>query len=88
LSRSTPNGQRFQHCIVRGGTGEAKSAQGCGPAASAASRESLKFAINHVFLPPRTPQEDDGSVPDEHTLISLLLESVKEFARENPPNGV
>jgi hypothetical protein len=54
-------------------------------AASAASRKSLEFAINHVFLPPKTPREDDGSVPDEHTFISLLLESIKEFAKENPP---
>ncbi|KAK3305905.1 uncharacterized protein B0T15DRAFT_556437 [Chaetomium strumarium] len=56
-------------------------------AASAASRKSLEFAINHVFLPPRTPLEDDVSIPDEHTLISVFLESIKQFAKDNPLAG-
>jgi hypothetical protein len=43
---------------------------------------SLKYAINHVFLPPKTPQEDDTSIPEEHNLIGLLLESTRQFSQE------
>ncbi|KAK4238611.1 hypothetical protein C8A03DRAFT_33363 [Achaetomium macrosporum] len=60
-----------------------------GPTVESATRappmESLGFSINHVFLPPRVPQKDDASIPEEHTLISLLLESAKQFGKQTSP---
>ena len=43
--------------------------------------ESLEYLINHVFLPPKTPQEDDMAIEQEHNLISSLLSSVKKFSK-------
>ncbi|KAK4130358.1 hypothetical protein BT67DRAFT_490504 [Trichocladium antarcticum] len=47
--------------------------------------ESLKYTINHVFLPPKTPQEDDTNINEEHNLIGSLLNSTKKFAKQCPP---
>ncbi|KAL2132090.1 hypothetical protein VTI74DRAFT_4243 [Chaetomium olivicolor] len=46
--------------------------------------ESLKYAINHVFLPPRIPQEDDTDLKEEHNLISSLLVSTEKFSMQCP----
>lgn len=47
--------------------------------------ESLKYSINHVFLPPKTPQKDDTNINEEHNLIGSLLNSTKKFAAQCPP---
>ncbi len=52
----------------------------CSVTNSVAAMESLKYIVNHVFLPPKTPQEDDTAITEEHRLISSLLESVKAFS--------
>ncbi|KAK4182801.1 hypothetical protein QBC35DRAFT_395228 [Podospora australis] len=45
---------------------------------------SLEYAIHHVFLPPKIPQEDDTSIEHEHNLISSLLESTRKFPQQRP----
>jgi hypothetical protein len=45
------------------------------------SPEALAYAINHVFLPPKTPQEGETSIQREQDLISFLLESVVKFSQ-------
>jgi len=52
------------------------------PPPKSAARMSLEFLINHVFLPPKTPQQDDTSTEEEHNLISSLLETTKKFSQE------
>lgn len=41
----------------------------------------LEYLINHVFLPPKTPQEDDINIEQEHNVISSLLLSVRMFSK-------
>lgn len=59
------------------------------PAASnegdaASSGQLLDRLIYHVFLPPKVIQGADTSVEKQRTMISSLLESVREFSREYP----
>lgn len=49
-------------------------------AARATTVRALENAINHVFLPPRTPQADDSNIGHEHYLISLLVRSISTFS--------
>ncbi|KAK3346903.1 hypothetical protein B0T25DRAFT_613574 [Lasiosphaeria hispida] len=44
----------------------------------------LEYTINHVFMPPRLPQEDDTQITNEHRLIASLLESVRHFTTIEP----
>ncbi|KAF2759861.1 hypothetical protein EJ05DRAFT_463267 [Pseudovirgaria hyperparasitica] len=44
------------------------------------STESLQHIINHVFLPPKLPQEDDLSVDNDLKLITAVLEALKDFS--------
>ncbi|KAL2186630.1 hypothetical protein L209DRAFT_711026 [Thermothelomyces heterothallicus CBS 203.75] len=46
-----------------------------------ASTTAFEYAINHVFLPPRTPQKDDTNIIEEHGLIESLLVSTNELSR-------
>lgn len=41
--------------------------------------ETLEYAINHVFLPPKTPQEGEVNIQEEHNLARFLRESVVNF---------
>ncbi|EAQ83711.1 hypothetical protein CHGG_10115 [Chaetomium globosum CBS 148.51] len=41
--------------------------------------ETLEYAINHVFLPPKTPQEGEVNIKEEHNLARFLRESVVNF---------
>ncbi|KAK4120622.1 hypothetical protein N657DRAFT_665989 [Parathielavia appendiculata] len=50
--------------------------------AASVAVESLKYAINHVFLPPKAPQKDDASIEEELNLIASLLKSTRQFSRE------
>ncbi|KAL2261316.1 hypothetical protein VTK26DRAFT_4409 [Humicola hyalothermophila] len=43
---------------------------------------SLQHLINHVFLPPKTPQQHDEDIVEEHNLIGSLLASVAQFPRD------
>lgn len=45
------------------------------------SPEALAYAINHVFLPPKTPQKGETNIQGEHDLTSFLLESVVKFSQ-------
>ncbi|KAK4235167.1 hypothetical protein C8A03DRAFT_46641 [Achaetomium macrosporum] len=54
-------------------------------AARAVLKKSPEFSIHHVFLPPRVPQKDDGSIQEEHRFTSLVLESAKQFGEECSP---
>lgn len=40
---------------------------------------TLAYAINHVFLPPKTPQEGKANIQEEHKVAGFLLESVIKF---------
>jgi hypothetical protein len=51
-------------------------------AARAAERRSLDYAINHVFLPPKCPQQDDTDIEQEHNLINSLLQATKIFSAQ------
>ncbi|AEO68380.1 uncharacterized protein THITE_2145549 [Thermothielavioides terrestris NRRL 8126] len=46
----------------------------------------LEYQINHVFLPPKLPQEDDMDIRQENLLVSSLLESTRDFSRECSPS--
>ncbi|KAK0710370.1 hypothetical protein B0T21DRAFT_454868 [Apiosordaria backusii] len=48
------------------------------------TRQGLEFAINHVFLPPKTPQSDDTSATGEMFLIRSFLSSLQEFSTLEP----
>jgi hypothetical protein len=41
--------------------------------------ESLNFMINHVFLPPRLPQEDDTNPQHLLATVRALRDSVSAF---------
>ena len=41
--------------------------------------ESLNFIIDHVFLPPRLPQEDDANLQGSLDIARLLYNSVLNF---------
>ncbi|KAG7294015.1 hypothetical protein NEMBOFW57_004076 [Staphylotrichum longicolle] len=46
--------------------------------------KSLDFMINHVFLPPRLPQEDDTDPEDLFATVQTLCESVSRFRTLEP----
>ncbi|KAK3323063.1 hypothetical protein B0H66DRAFT_515810 [Apodospora peruviana] len=47
-------------------------------------KASLEFVINHVFLPPKLPQEDDWAASHDHALIGSLRDSSLEFIKVQP----
>lgn len=43
--------------------------------------QALRYIINHLFLPPQLPQEDDnGDLLNQTNLLAHVLESVNAFA--------
>ncbi|KAK4182710.1 hypothetical protein QBC35DRAFT_546309 [Podospora australis] len=40
---------------------------------------SLEYMINHVFLPPRLPQQEDTNIDHEHQLIRSFCASLQDF---------
>ncbi|KAK3293166.1 uncharacterized protein B0H64DRAFT_327170 [Chaetomium fimeti] len=44
-------------------------------------RKTLEYAINHVFLPPKTPQDGEANTREEHNLARFLLESTVQFSQ-------
>ncbi|KAH8699393.1 hypothetical protein GQ44DRAFT_632794 [Phaeosphaeriaceae sp. PMI808] len=50
--------------------------------------DSLEYTINHVFLPPRLPQEDDTSPINDSALTNEVLEALKAYnAMQNQPSN-
>lgn len=45
---------------------------------------NLRYVINHVFLPPRLPQEDDASADNDLALVASLYKSLVEFSELEP----
>jgi hypothetical protein len=43
---------------------------------------ALEYAINHIFLPPKTPQDDDPNIEQQHELASSLLQSINHFSQQ------
>ena len=39
--------------------------------------KELNYIINHVFLPPHLPQEDDSGVEESNSLIEMVLAASK-----------
>lgn len=37
------------------------------------------YLVNHIFLPPKLPQEDDLNDPDEHAIIEHVYQSSQEY---------
>ena len=51
-------------------------------------KENLSYIVNHVFMPPQLPQEDeqaDGFYDQEHALCAVALESAVKFFERMPP---
>jgi hypothetical protein len=46
--------------------------------------ESLAYIINHVFLPPQLPQEDDSDHVKSLALESLCKTALEQFQRRIP----
>ncbi|GAB1318054.1 ubiquitinyl hydrolase 1 [Madurella fahalii] len=53
-----------------------------GPERIAVEAGSLMYSINHVFLPPKTPGEDDMNLDHERDLVRFFLCSIMEFSKE------
>lgn len=43
------------------------------------SHLNLMYLVNHIFLPPKLPQEDDLNDPDEHAIIEHVYQSSQEY---------
>lgn len=43
------------------------------------SLESSSYIFHHVFLPPRTPQEDDHNFEHERFLLDTVIEALSRF---------
>ncbi|OGM45290.1 hypothetical protein ABOM_006397 [Aspergillus bombycis] len=39
----------------------------------------LEYLINHVFLPPRVPQQDDNDPSHERALVKVVIDALREF---------
>ncbi|KAG8952385.1 hypothetical protein FRC03_012168 [Tulasnella sp. 419] len=50
------------------------------------SSQSLLFTINHVFMPPQLPQEDDFKHEREQALCQSVLDAAEEFHSHLPIN--
>ncbi|KAF7592066.1 hypothetical protein BBP40_000732 [Aspergillus hancockii] len=46
--------------------------------------EGLEYLINHVFLPPKVPQEDDYNSDHEKLLLKVVLDALTIFKRHVP----
>jgi hypothetical protein len=44
----------------------------------------LEYLINHVFLPPKVPQEDDYNADYERLLLKVVLDALTIFKRHIP----
>ena len=49
------------------------------------SCEGLQFIINHVFLPPKLPQEDDSDDQHERSLLNLVCQTLSTFQAKVGP---
>jgi hypothetical protein len=53
--------------------------------------ETLDYFINHFFLPPKLPDEDDSSsdIASDHkrSLISFIATALEEYGRSIAPDG-
>jgi len=47
--------------------------------ADVASRRGLRYQINHLFLPPKTPQKDDINPTLENELVASVLRCLRAF---------
>ncbi|KAK7942691.1 uncharacterized protein PG986_011804 [Apiospora aurea] len=45
------------------------------------NRSALLYLIDHVFLPPKLPQEDDFTFPKNHALLKNVLDALHQFGR-------
>jgi hypothetical protein len=48
--------------------------------------QSLRYIINHVFLPPKLPQEDDSHVKNDYALIEECEGALRSFQAQISPN--
>ncbi|KAL0573927.1 hypothetical protein V5O48_008024 [Marasmius crinis-equi] len=48
---------------------------------SSYTTEQLRYTINHVFLPPKLPQETDQSGETDHTIAAILVDSARAYQR-------
>lgn len=46
-------------------------------------KTKLKYLIDHVFLPPKLPQDDDSSKSSDAYLLSELLRALEAFTEEH-----
>ncbi|KAG4410465.1 hypothetical protein IFR04_016401, partial [Cadophora malorum] len=46
---------------------------------------ATNYLINHCFLPPQLPQQDDSSEGNDHMLTELFQETLRAAAARAPP---
>lgn len=44
--------------------------------------ENMKYIVNHLFLPPKLPQEDDRTEDKQSALLGHVVESTAVFCQE------
>ncbi|KUJ21678.1 uncharacterized protein LY89DRAFT_637548 [Mollisia scopiformis] len=49
------------------------------PSSNSPSIAAIQYLINHVFLPPRLPQEDDSKAQHESLLINITIDALSKF---------
>lgn len=49
------------------------------------SCKGLQFIINHVFLPPKLPQQDDSNDQYERSLLDLVCQTLSTFQAKVAP---
>lgn len=49
------------------------------PAGGVMTRESIVYAINHLFLPPQLPQKHDYSQTCVRTLVGFVTQALQDF---------
>lgn len=53
-----------------------------------ASHDAISYLINHIFLPPELPQQDDSTHDREAFLVSTVIESLENFVHNGIPDSV
>lgn len=52
-----------------------------------AQDSSLQYSINHIFLPPKLPQEDDANIAEDLTLTKEYQAALESFAHLFPQDN-
>ena len=42
---------------------------------------TMDYIVNHVFLPPKLPQQDDSDDANEHALCLIIYQAAQDYTR-------